>query len=278
MTRAVLSQFASLTNPTLPNLDADFVGVANTLVVPCTVTGTNSLALTPIPSTVTVSAYTTGDQYTFVAAATSTGVMTAQVSGLGFLKIFTAGGTTQASTGDVKTGQFYQIAYQSTLDTGAGGFVIVSAIAAPSVATVTSGSWTPSLVSIDGNSPATTTYQSRTGVYTKVARLVTAAFTIQTTNASGFSGNAGIGGLPFVTTAANSGQWAAAISEFGPAAISPNTQVALRTRLSGSVGSSTLAFTQWGSNTVAGGSNLALSAVSTDLFTCIATITYETDL
>ena len=129
MTRAVINQFASLTNPTLPNLDADFIGVANTLVVPCTASGTNAVTLTPVASTVTVSGYTDKDQYTFDAPATSTGVMTMQVGVLGLLKLFKAGGTTQATAGDVVLVQFYQVAYQATLDTGAGGFVIVSAIA-----------------------------------------------------------------------------------------------------------------------------------------------------
>jgi len=129
MTRAVLNQFASLTNPTLPNLDADFLGVANTLVVPCSASGTNAISLTPLVSTVTVSAYTDKDQYTFNAAATSTGDVTLQVSALGLLNLYKAGGVTQATTGDVVNGQFYQVAYQASLNVGAGGFVIISAIA-----------------------------------------------------------------------------------------------------------------------------------------------------
>ena len=134
MTRAVPNVFASLTTPSLPNLDNDFTALTPTVVLPCTATGTNGITLTPVASTLTVSAYTDKDRFSFNALNTSTGVMTLQVGALAALNLYKAGGTVQASSGDVVAGQYYDVAYQASLNSNAGGFVIVNA----TLATVTS--------------------------------------------------------------------------------------------------------------------------------------------
>lgn len=128
MTRAVPNQFATLTSPLLQNLDNDFVAVAPGVVVPCTATGINSYTLTPFANTMVVSSYSDQEQYSFEAPATAATAVTVGIGSLPAINLYQADGQTQAGAGDIAQNLFYQIAYQSYLNTGAGGFVIVSQI------------------------------------------------------------------------------------------------------------------------------------------------------
>jgi glycine rich protein len=128
MTRLVPTQFAGETSDTTTNLDADFQSLVPGNVLPCTATGTNTIALTPVVGSLSVSAYTDKEQYSFNAPNATTGSVTINVSAVGALKAFKAGGITQLGNGDITSGQFCQFAYQASLDTGAGGFVLVSAV------------------------------------------------------------------------------------------------------------------------------------------------------
>ena len=129
MTRAVPNIFGALTTPSLPNLDNDFTAMTPTLVLPCTVVGTNALTLTPVTGTLSQTAYTDKELFSFQAVATSTSAMTVQVAALAALNLYKAGGTIQAGSGDVVLGQLYLVAYQASLNSAAGGFVILSAVA-----------------------------------------------------------------------------------------------------------------------------------------------------
>jgi hypothetical protein len=126
MTRTVPNQFATLTSPLEANLDADFVAVAPGIVVPCTATGTNAYTLTPFANTMVVSSYSDQEQYSFEAPATSAAGVTIAIGTLPSVNLYQSDGATQASSGDVAANLFYQIAYQSYLNAGAGGFVIVN--------------------------------------------------------------------------------------------------------------------------------------------------------
>lgn len=138
MTRSVPNAFGPLVNPSLPNLDNDFAALTPAVVLPCTATGTNLITLTPVTGTLNVTTgYTDKEMYSFDAPATSTGVMTLQVQALPALKLFKAGGVSQATTGDIVNTQFYIVAYQAALDSANGGFVIVSATNSGTFATKT---------------------------------------------------------------------------------------------------------------------------------------------
>lgn len=119
--------FANLAaGPELLSLfDTQFAAVGALTVIPCTATGTNSLALTPFSNTPTVSAYANYALYSFVAPNTTTGVLTVAVSGLNSKKVYLAGGTIQASTNDLVSGALYIIMYNSALDSATGGFVLI---------------------------------------------------------------------------------------------------------------------------------------------------------
>jgi hypothetical protein len=102
-------------------------------VIPCEETGTNVLALTMQSVSPLINKYNDYDVYQFVAAATSTGLVTANVTvvqgqvtqgTLATLKVFKTNGSTQATVGDVVLGSFYLLIHVDSLDSGVGGFVL----------------------------------------------------------------------------------------------------------------------------------------------------------
>ena len=107
--------------------------IGSSRVIPCEETGTNVLALTQLSISPLIKQYNDYDIYQFVAAATSTGLVTANVtlvSGavtqgtLATLKVFKTNGAAQATTGDVVLGSQYELTYVDSLNGGLGGFVI----------------------------------------------------------------------------------------------------------------------------------------------------------
>lgn len=106
--------------------------------LPCTATGTNAISLAPNTNYYAPAAYTDKQVVSFQAVATSTGSVTAQLNGLGFVKLFAATGV-QAASGDITINTNYVCQYLGNLDSGNGGFIIlnatVTAIAQPVQAT-----------------------------------------------------------------------------------------------------------------------------------------------
>lgn len=109
--------------------------IANCVVIPCNCGGAAN-AISLVGRTVagatppTISTYVDFMCFSFIAAANSTGNVTLQAFGLSSLPLYSAGGSAQAGSGAIVSGQLYIITYQSTLNGGNGGFVIVSAGAA----------------------------------------------------------------------------------------------------------------------------------------------------
>ena len=107
--------------------------IGSSRVIPCEETGTNVLALTQLSISPLIKQYNDYDIYQFVAAATSTGLVTANVtlvSGavtqgtLATLKVFKTNGATQATVGDVVLGSQYELTFVNSLNGGLGGFVL----------------------------------------------------------------------------------------------------------------------------------------------------------
>lgn len=102
--------------------------IGGSRVIPCTETGTNVLALTMLSIAPLIKQYNDYDIYQFVAAATSTGLLTAFVTtpqgNLPTRKVFKSNGSAQATTGDVTINLQYQLTYVDSLDGGVGGFVL----------------------------------------------------------------------------------------------------------------------------------------------------------
>lgn len=120
--------FQSLPTGNVPaaDLDTNFVQVASTAIVPCTATGTNAITLTPLANNITISVYANYLNFGFVAAATSTGSVTINVSSVGALPLYIAGSaTSQATAGTLTVGVFYVVTYNLALNSGAGGFQII---------------------------------------------------------------------------------------------------------------------------------------------------------
>lgn len=97
-------------------------------LTPCNASGTNTITLTPLDASPVIEKYVDFEVFTFVAANTSTGDITATVvptkGTLGTLKVYVDGGSTQATTGDVTQNRLYFAIYNDALDGGAGGFVL----------------------------------------------------------------------------------------------------------------------------------------------------------
>lgn len=99
---------------------------SNDSLIPTTAAGTNAIALTPIAGTVPILSYQNFQEFGFVAAASSTGNVTAQFQSLPALPVYLPNGS-QAGLGNITAGLYYVIAYVSSYNSGNGGFVIISA-------------------------------------------------------------------------------------------------------------------------------------------------------
>jgi hypothetical protein len=100
--------------------------IAQTVIVPCTATGTNAIALTATSAAPTISSYANYQHYVFVAANNSSGTVTVQFGALAALPLYLPGNIA-AGSGNVTAGVLYEIVYNSALNAGGGGFVIISA-------------------------------------------------------------------------------------------------------------------------------------------------------
>lgn len=120
--------FAAATTVTTPQLDANFAALGALTAIINTVAGTNALTLTPLPNTPTVSAYGNYQPFTFVAVATNTGAVTARYGGLGLLNVYKDGvsGPTALTGGEIVGGNLTTLVYDSSLNSGSGGFHVVS--------------------------------------------------------------------------------------------------------------------------------------------------------
>ena len=96
-------------------------------VVPCVATGTDAITINPRLHREGARTLADHMTFSFEAVATSTGAVTIQLGSLTALKAYIDNGATQANAGDLVDGSLYLVSYLSTLDSGAGGFVIINA-------------------------------------------------------------------------------------------------------------------------------------------------------
>lgn len=92
-------------------------------IIQTTAAGTNAVSLTTTKQS--VAGYINLQLFSFMAANTSTGSVTVQVGGLAALQLINPSGV-QAAAGDVVANSTYVVAFNSTLNSGAGGFIIVN--------------------------------------------------------------------------------------------------------------------------------------------------------
>ena len=80
--------FAALSTVPLSDLDTMFNAAGALTVIPCSVTGTNALSLTPLADTPTIGGYFNYQLFSGVCAGANTGAATAAAGGLGALNIY----------------------------------------------------------------------------------------------------------------------------------------------------------------------------------------------
>lgn len=124
-------QFAAATSATGAQLDDDFQAAALLAAIPCVVSGTNALTLTPetTPATPSVSAYQNYMLFSGVAANDNTGAVTAAAASLATLSVYkdSASGPVALTGAEIQAGNLIILAYDSALNAGAGGFHLLNA-------------------------------------------------------------------------------------------------------------------------------------------------------
>jgi hypothetical protein len=116
--------FANLTNPTLPELDQNFAALGALVPIPCTVSGTNTITMTPAANTPTITALAPYTQFSGVVNVSNTGATTINAAGLGALSAYkdTPGGPVALAGGEMIAGNAFTAMYDPALNGGAGGF------------------------------------------------------------------------------------------------------------------------------------------------------------
>jgi hypothetical protein len=148
--------FANVTELDTPHLDDNYNALGEFVTVQCTAAGINTLTLTPVTNAPVVSAY--GLPYPvrfgFTAPANSTGSVQAAISGLATLNVYLPN-LSQAGNGSLTSGSYYEVVYLAALNSGAGGFVIVSAIPSASAAAASLSQTQNLLVTNNSVTPST---------------------------------------------------------------------------------------------------------------------------
>ena len=130
MTTVFPTAFAAQTAPLLANLDANFTNVAGALVIPCTPIGSTGtlVVLTPAQASsgLVITGYTNKPIFSFICLVTATGPVSVNVSNNGALPLYASDGVTQITTGGLVANAIYIIQLDNALNSGAGGFAILS--------------------------------------------------------------------------------------------------------------------------------------------------------
>lgn len=162
--------------------DQSLADMGNLGMIPCAATGSNAVTLTPMASAFAPNISSPPQQlqnFTFVAAATSTGSVT--INGL---KLYKEDGVTQAGANDLLINVLYGIVYNSALNTGAGGYQIafpVTSIVNPVISGAT----------ITGSTITTSTYNGNTWTAGTGTLTIAAAKTLTANNSITLAGTDG---------------------------------------------------------------------------------------
>jgi len=147
-----ITQFQNNTTNLLSALDNNFVTGSAQAPIPCSVAGTNTLTLTQsaaglVPSS-PVTAYTNGMRFTGIAAATNTASVTAVVGSLAALNVYkdSLSGPVVLTGQEIVASCAFSLVYDSTLNSGSGGFHLISTTAQAS------SRINPSSIQVNGNS------------------------------------------------------------------------------------------------------------------------------
>ena len=128
-----LTQFENNTQNSLVALDVNIQTLSAATPIPCAVSGTNTLTLTQnaagmVPSS-TLTLYSTNQVFSGIAIATNTGAVTATVGSIGALNVYkdTPSGPALLSGGEIVILNAFSLRYDPALNSGTGGFHLLSA-------------------------------------------------------------------------------------------------------------------------------------------------------
>ena len=101
-------------------------------IIPCDASGTNTIALSLLAVQPSLNQYSSYETFAFVAANTSSGNLSANVTAsvngtpqtFATLNVYKANGATRAGSGDVVSASQYFLTYVDSLNSNAGGFVL----------------------------------------------------------------------------------------------------------------------------------------------------------
>ena len=115
--------FGGMSAALMSDLDQDFAAVGALTIVPCTVTGTNTLALSPSPNSPAITVYTDYLQFSGAAAATNTGATTAAIGALPALPVYKdlGGGPVALVGGEIVANNLFELVDVGAAS-GSGGF------------------------------------------------------------------------------------------------------------------------------------------------------------
>lgn len=116
--------FANLSIAAMSDLDDNFAALGALTPIPCTIVGTNALTLTANANTPVVGSLSNYMQFTGIAPHTNTSSVTAAVGLISPLNVYkdTPAGPVVLSGGEIIANNAITLIYDSTLNTGAGGF------------------------------------------------------------------------------------------------------------------------------------------------------------
>lgn len=121
--------FGPLSAATMAQLDQNFAAVGALGVIPCTVSGTNTLTFTPAANTPTISAYADFLRITGVITVSNSGAVTARVGALASLNVYVdtlTGPVALSAASTLIANNAVTLSYDSALNGGAGGWHLVS--------------------------------------------------------------------------------------------------------------------------------------------------------
>lgn len=122
--------FAALTAATGAQLDQNYAAVGALTIIPCTITGTNTLVLTPLANTPAVSAYANYNVFSGIIAVTNTTAVTVNVNSIGAKSGYKDSSTGPAAlaANNLYAGNYALFIYDSALNSNAGGFHIKTGV------------------------------------------------------------------------------------------------------------------------------------------------------
>ncbi len=152
--------FGPLTAASMGMLDQDFAAVGALTTILCAATGTNAIVLTPTASQPSINAYGLPNplKFSFLAPASTSGAVTLEVLALGFLPVYVPGGT-QATSGTLSSGQYYEVTYTTgaNYNSGNGAWVLTSFQPATGVTSVSNASVSGLSIFNNAGTPSTKT-------------------------------------------------------------------------------------------------------------------------